>query len=364
MTRILVIEDDTAIRDTVTDVLEFAGYSVLKATNGIIGLEMAQTESPDLILCDITLPGLDGYGVKLALNNAPQVSTIPFIFITARATREDMRQGMTLGADDYLTKPFSSRELLDVVATRLARYQQIAVSRVTDLEALREYINLTLPHELRTPLTSILGYLSMARDGVGKLDDDGMLEMLDQIERSSMRLHHLIERYVAYAQLRLISTNPEVISALHEVGEEMPLGLVLRHIADGQAELAGRRADLEMDIQTGSAAIVGEHFERLATVLLENAFKFSEPGTPVTVNGRIQPPYYLITIHDQGRGMTPEQIRRVGANVQFERRTYEQQGVGLGLAIANQIVQIYGGHLMLDSTPGQGTTARLELPLQ
>lgn len=364
MTRILVIEDDNAIRDTVTDVLEFAGYSVLKAANGIAGLELAQLEVPDLILCDIMLPGLDGYGVKLALNNAPRASSVPFIFITARTTREDMRQAMTLGADDYLTKPFSSRELLDVVATRLARYEQIAVSRVTDLEALREYINLTLPHELRTPLTSILGYLAMARDGVDTVDGDAMRGMLDQIERSSMRLHHLIERYMGYAQLRLASSNPELIAALREVGEEMPLGLVLRHVADGQAELMGRRADLEMDVQPGVTAIVGEHFERLATVLLENAFKFSLPGTPVVITGLPQPPLYVITIRDRGRGMTAEQIRRVGANVQFERRTYEQQGVGLGLAIANQIVQIYGGSLALDSTPGEGTTARLTLPLQ
>lgn len=364
MTRILVIEDDTAIRDTVTDVLEFAGYSVLKATNGISGLEIAQAEAPDLILCDIMLPGLDGYGVKLALNNAPEVSSTPFIFITARSTREDFRQGMTLGADDYLTKPFSSRELLDVVATRIARYQQIAVSHSTDLEALREYINLTLPHELRTPLTSILGYLAMARDGVDTLDSAALRDMLDQAERSSMRLHHLIEHYVAYAQLRLIAANPELIAALREVGDEMPLGLALRHAAEGLAELVNRQADLRLEVQPGSSAIVGEHFERLITVLLENAFKFSEPGTPVTLTGIAQPPVYLITIRDQGRGMTASQIRRIGANIQFERRTYEQQGVGLGLAMAYQIVQIYGGSLILESNPGEGTTARLELPLQ
>jgi len=95
-----------------------------------------------------------------------------------------------------------------------------------------------------------------------------------------------------------------------------------------------------------------------------NAFKFSEPGTPVTLTGIAQPPVYLITIRDQGRGMTASQIRRIGANIQFERRTYEQQGVGLGLAMAYQIVQIYGGSLILESNPGEGTTARLELPLQ
>ena len=126
MTRILIIEDDGAIRDSVMDALEYAGYTVLTAANGLAGLALAQQEKPDLILCDIMLPGLDGYGVKLALNEDTRASGAPFIFITARSTREDIRQGMALGADDYLIKPFSARELLNAVQTRLARHQQIA----------------------------------------------------------------------------------------------------------------------------------------------------------------------------------------------------------------------------------------------
>jgi signal transduction histidine kinase len=363
VTRILVIEDDPAILEIVTDTLNYAGYSVITASNGITGLALAQSESPDLILCDIMLPGLDGYGVKLALNQEPRASGAPFIFITARAAREDVRQGMALGADDYLIKPFSARELLNAVHTRLARHQQIADAQTGDLEQLREYINLTLPHELRTPLTGVLGYLAMLRAGIGTLDDTALLDLVGHIEHASLRLNQLIERYVVYAQLRVAASSPELSAALREVGEALPLGMMLRHASEACADEAGRRADLRVEAQPGNAAIVGEHFERLITVLLENAFKFSEPGAPVTVSGQAEPPLYQIVITDRGRGMTTEQIARIGLNVQFERRTWEQQGVGLGLAIAREIVRIYGGRLSLDSAPDAGTTVTVALPL-
>lgn len=362
MTRILVIEDEAPIRDSIVDILEYAGYDVVSASNGINGLALAQSQSPDLILCDIMLPGLDGYGVKLALNEEPLASARPFIFLTARSAREDMRQGMAMGADDFLIKPFTSRELLESVAARLHRHQQIASSGTADMEHIREYINLTLPHELRTPLTGILGYLTMLRDGLDTLDVSAQRGMIDQVEQSALRLHRLIERYMAYAQLRLIAQTPELIESLRELGGDVPLSLVLRQIAEIHAEQAERQADLELDLEPGSAAIVSEHFERLASALLENAFKFSEPGTAVRVVGRAHGTGYTFDVSDHGRGMTAEQIARVGPNIQFERRFYEQQGVGLGLATAQQIVQIYGGQMDVLSTPGAGTTVRANLP--
>jgi signal transduction histidine kinase len=362
MTRILVIEDDAAIRDTVTDVLEYGGYTVISTGNGITGLALAQSEAPDLILCDIMLPGLDGYGVKLALNEEPRVSSLPFIFLTARTTREDVRQAMAMGADDFLVKPFNSRELLDAVSARLHRNRQIASSRAIELDHVREYINLALPHELRTPLTGILGYLDALKSNFETMKPDAAHEMLDQIERSAMRLNHLIERYVAYAQLRVVASSPDLIQALNELAGEVPLSLVIRQVAETQAEQARRSADLTLELQPGSAGIIGEHFERLLTVLLENAFKFSSPGTPVQVNSEMTQTSYMLRVTDRGRGMTADQIARVGLNVQFERHHYEQQGVGLGLAIAQQIVRIYGGKLSIRSQPGESTTVTVDLP--
>ena len=118
-TRILIIEDNDDIRESATEILELADYEVMQANNGRTGVDLAIQHLPDLILCDIMMPELDGYGVLYLLNKNPQTSTIPFIFLTAKAERLDMRKGMEMGADDYLTKPFDDVELLNAIESRL-----------------------------------------------------------------------------------------------------------------------------------------------------------------------------------------------------------------------------------------------------
>lgn len=121
MTTILVIEDEKSIRDEVLDWLRFENYQVLEAENGRVGLTLAQQNKPDLILCDIAMPEMDGHEVLLEVRSNPELSHLPFIFLTASADRDSMRQGMNLGADDYLTKPFSMRELAARVRAVLRR---------------------------------------------------------------------------------------------------------------------------------------------------------------------------------------------------------------------------------------------------
>lgn len=120
-TRILIIEDNDDIRESATEILELADYEVMQANNGKAGVDLAIQHLPDLILCDIMMPELDGYGVLYLLNKNPQTSTIPFIFLTAKAERLDMRKGMEMGADDYLTKPFDDVELLNAIESRLSK---------------------------------------------------------------------------------------------------------------------------------------------------------------------------------------------------------------------------------------------------
>lgn len=117
--KILLIEDNADVRENTQEILELSGYKVISAENGRVGAALAQTELPDLIICDIMMPELDGYGVLHLLGHSPETATIPFIFLTAKAEKSDMRKGMLLGADDYLTKPFDDVELLQAVEVRL-----------------------------------------------------------------------------------------------------------------------------------------------------------------------------------------------------------------------------------------------------
>jgi CheY-like chemotaxis protein/CRP-like cAMP-binding protein len=126
MKKILVIEDNKDVRENTSEILELAGYKVSMAANGKEGVTKATTEKPDLIICDIMMPELDGYGVLHMLNKNPQTNHIPFIFLTAKTERNDMRKGMEMGADDYLTKPFDDIELLNAVESRLKKTEALA----------------------------------------------------------------------------------------------------------------------------------------------------------------------------------------------------------------------------------------------
>lgn len=140
MKKIVLIEDNLEVRENTAEILELADYEVFTAEHGKQGIELVQKELPDLVICDIMMPELDGYGVLHILNKSAETSCIPFIFLTAKAERSDFRKGMTLGADDYITKPFDDSELLDAVETRLKRSQLFKKDFKSDIEGLDAFL--------------------------------------------------------------------------------------------------------------------------------------------------------------------------------------------------------------------------------
>jgi DNA-binding NarL/FixJ family response regulator len=124
MKRILVIEDEPEMRRNLATILRLEQFHPIPAENGRVGIELAAKENPDLILCDVMMPEVDGYGVLQALRENPRTVAIPFIFLTAKGEKPDIRAGMNLGADDYLTKPVPKLELLDAIRSRLQRADQ------------------------------------------------------------------------------------------------------------------------------------------------------------------------------------------------------------------------------------------------
>jgi len=141
MKKTLLIEDDTVMRENTAEILELANFDVTCAPNGKQGYLLAKDLKPDLIICDIMMPELDGYGVLHLLSKDPETASIPFIFLTAKAEKSDMRKGMELGADDYLTKPFEDTELLNAVAARLKKNEMIKKEYSRDLDGLNQFID-------------------------------------------------------------------------------------------------------------------------------------------------------------------------------------------------------------------------------
>ncbi|MEO0468478.1 MAG: response regulator [Bacteroidota bacterium] len=141
MKKIVLIEDNLEVRENIAEILELAGYEVMTAANGKDGVRQVRQDQPDMIICDIMMPELDGYGVLRMLSRDPSTARIPFIFLTAKAEKEDFRKGMNMGADDYITKPFTEAELLDAIDIRLRKHAELAVDVSEQPENLKQFLN-------------------------------------------------------------------------------------------------------------------------------------------------------------------------------------------------------------------------------
>jgi CheY-like chemotaxis protein len=364
MKKILVIEDEPLVRENLEDILEIEDFLVVSAENGRIGLELAKKEVPDLIICDVMMPELDGYEVLHYLREDEKIAKIPFIFLTAKAERLDQRQGMELGADDYLVKPFTPQELLKAIEARLKKEDIIQQVSEQKLAQLRNSISYALPHELRTPLNGIViaSDFLLSQLGTGILDEETIREMVLSIRESCDRLSHLVRNFWLYADLQLKLNDPSQLQALRQEYVSNTR-LLMETILIACAEKKDRSEDLKLDLVDTCLKISGEALNKLLTELLDNAFKFSKPGTHVTVTSTIDHNQFILKIEDQGRGMSQENIGQIGAYIQFERQFYEQQGAGLGLKIAQLLTRVYQGNLEINSILDQGTTVTVILEI-
>lgn len=361
MSTVLVIEDESSVRDFVVCALRMQGHTVFEAENGVVGLALAQARHPDLVLCDVQMPEMDGYETLKALRADPGTATIPFVFLTGYADRADIRQGMEMGADDYLTKPFTLPELTAALKARLTK--QVAIEKRSEekLEMLRSNISLALPHELLTPLNGILGYAAMLLEDHQDLGSEEILDCARNIETSARRLQRLIENFMVYSQIELFNAgHPGAASLLPEGAVQVkPL---IEQAAQLVAGRAGRAADLVLSVADASVRIRAEYLTKMVDELVDNAFKFSEVGTVVEVTGVLLGDRFRLEVRDSGRGMSADQIRKVGAHMQFDRRLYEQQGFGLGLIIAKRLAELHGGTMEILSEPSVSTRVTLVLP--
>jgi two-component system sensor histidine kinase/response regulator len=362
MKKILVIEDEEPVRMNIAELLDLEGFAVLEAENGRIGLKIAQTEIPDLIISDANMPELDGYGVLSALRQNPKTAAIPFVFLTARADTTDMRQGMRLGADDYLTKPFTLDELLHTITTRLDRQDSIQQTLNTKLHDLRANISMALPHELRTPLIGILGFSKVIKTEYDSLEPAEMGEMADYIYTSAEQLHRIIENYLLYVQLETLSTDADKVNLLRQSITPDTYDIIMTAVLT-KAAAVHRKNDIQSQCEDCPLAIAPEHFTKILHELADNAIKFSNTDTPVTVASSSDDTFYYLSISNQGRGMTNDEIENLGAFMQFDRASQEQQGAGMGLVIVKRIVALYGGKFSIESTVNELTTVTIALPI-
>jgi len=369
MNRIVLIEDEKAVRKCIEKVLLKEGYTVYCSENGRDGLQLALAHIPDFILCDISMPLMDGYSVLEEIRTNPLTATIPFIFLTGSIDRHDMREGMDGGADDYLTKPFTREELLNSLKAQEAKQARVVRKYQAKIDELGLYIAKSLPHELRTPLAGIMGASSLLKDTLESLTPYDIKQMALTIYLSSLRLNRLVDNHLQYAELEMAMMDPEKAllykkKHLALYGEPVSSSkTILNNSAIEMARQSGREKDLELKLQESPAHIPEGDLRKIVQELLNNAFKYSRSGAPVVMTTRTEGNSLIISITDHGRGMNADQISSIGAYRQFERNVHEQQGSGLGLAITKNLTELYGGELTIQSLPGKETTVCVILPV-
>ncbi len=368
MTKILVIEDEDMLRDNILAWLTFEGYEAIGAANGVDGVNTAIRLEPDLIVCDIGLPYLDGYGVLLDVRANSTTQLIPFIFLTAKASPDAIRKGMHLGADDYLTKPFARTDLLDAIQTRLRRRAIREDENKRQIEAFKDALSLErsqrllqfklvamFSHDFRTPLSTIMTSTRLLRDYASRMDEARREAQLDRIEVSTHKLIQMLDDMLLVAQIES--------GKFEFTPEPTDLAEFIQQIVEEYQAVYSMTHQIILETHFVGSALVDQRLVRqIASNLISNAIKYSPQGKEVRISLDSAEDRYVFVVQDQGIGI-PEADQDTLFEA-FERGSNvgNISGTGLGLATVQQAVEWHKGSLTFSSTEGVGTTFTVTLP--
>jgi signal transduction histidine kinase len=362
---ILVVEDHEPLLHAIRMILERAGYSVLTATDGQKGLEVLERVRPDLIVADIMMPNMDGYEFYDEVRARPGGLTIPFVFLTARTTREDILRGKSMGAEDYLTKPFDPEELLVVVRSRLKRAEEVQQATASEFDRLKQQIVTILSHELRTPLTYITGYTELALEELPSLSPEELQPFLEGMRRGAERLNRLVQDLLTLIRLDTGQAAAEfrLLARPYENFAELVRQTV--HQYEPLAAQNGITLEARVPPTLPSVSLCEPFFTDALGRLVDNAIKFSrEKGKRVVVDASVVGEWVEISVSDEGVGIRSEEIPHLFERFrQIDRERLEQQGAGLGLAIARGLIRLHSGDIAVESVYGAGSRFTIRLPL-
>src|SRR5512143_353463 len=272
--QILIVEDDLAMSSGIRDVLEMNGYRVQQAENGVEGLKMLEQFHPDLIISDIMMPEMDGFEFLEEVRRRPRWAAVPFIFLTAKGQRPDIRAGKQLGADDYLVKSVDLEDLLVVVRAKLDRALTIQQQGRREMDDLKRSLLNMLSHEFRTPLTYITGYVDLIQEGDWSPED--LQKFLGRIKGGSNRLNRLVEDFLLLVRFE---TDDARQAYVMDKGPFNNWTSLLARVFDRLSEAAvARQVTLVQEVEPNLSLVdVHESYlENALTRLVDNGIKFSK----------------------------------------------------------------------------------------
>jgi signal transduction histidine kinase len=352
---VLVAEDNADMREYLERLLS-QRYDVISAVDGIAALESVRRTRPDLLVSDIVMPRLDGLALVSALRADPDSRSLPIVLLSARAGEEATLEGLSRGADDYVVKPFSSRELLARIDTHL---ELAHARREIGEQKLKDEFLMIASHELRTPLTVLKLDLQLARRRLEKAGSP-QADLLTRVDGALARMEMLIAD--------LVTTTGIERGDLPFRVEPCDLVEICRGAVEQQSAAKQREITLELPDRRVEAVIDPYGLEHVVHNLLSNALKFSPPDRPVMLSLRSTDDEAIVTVRDEGPGIPAEEVPRLFRR--FHRvpgiavQAGSSVGLGLGLYICKAIVERHGGRVEVQSDVGKGSTFSVTLPLR
>lgn len=365
--RILLVDDNEAILEVLTEVFCAQGLEALSANSVQNALIILETEYPEAIVCDVMMPGIDGFEFYRTVSEHPDWHAIPFIFLTGLIAPEEIRFAKELGCDDYVVKPFNPEDLVAVVKGKLKKLQMRKSAMQKKMEDYRRRIIHTLSHEFRTPLVAVNTGAELLREQYGSLEQSRFIELLESVQRGGQRLQRLVEDFMTLQQI----DSGIAASASAKFARRVSL-----------VDLAQRAIERFDDYVWGGKAyniriaeIEGSHNNFVTRVyepqvvdaiirILSNAQKFSNSGTPIDIAFRYSEAKVYLSIRDYGYGLPVEAVQAaLAVFAQIGREVTEQQGCGLGLPIAHYFVHINGGEIGFEiPADASGTCVTFSFP--
>ncbi len=367
---ILILEDDEALLAGIADLLEISdiGYDlkVLTACDGTVGLNILGEHIPDLIISDIMMPKMGGYEFLRQVRKNPTWLHIPIIFLTAKGTDIDIREGRTSGAELYITKPYDSDDLIQLIQSQLERAFQLQVDRERRLQRLRSNIVQVLNHEFRTPLTYVTAYYDLLAEGLLSEDIDLLWEYLRGIQVGAARLKHLIDDLITVMELRTGELAARYRrKALPIIDLEENLSYLCKRY---RLEHESKGVSIHCMISESLPSVFGQRDLLMDACdrLIDNAVKFSvhqSAGAEVRVQAIAANGEVRITVEDNGLGLPDSECMQIfDLFYQYNRPVLEQQGAGTGLTIARGLIELHDGRIVVASEEGKGSSFTIILP--
>ncbi len=369
---VLIVDDEPNNFDVIETFLNNQDYQLHYVANGRDAISCIEVLQPDVILLDVMMPDIDGIKVCSIIKEDLRWQAIPIIMVTALSAKEDLARCLEAGADDFISKPVNSFELRARVQSMLrikkqhdriqdfSRLQNDTIKALKQsLEELTCNIATSIPHELNTPLFSIIGALDLLKMELEEKGIFGFTEILGWLDQSTHRLQKLTEKLLTYLELELSASRrqPIIFGQTHCSIEKA------RSALHPHVHSFGRDKDLVLTIEEANIPLSERYLSIILYELVDNALKFSSPHTAIHVNSQVIDEQLNISVSDLGRGMSDEQIHKIAAFNQFERKTYEQQGIGIGLKIVKKMIAQSGGSFSITSVYKQGTTVHITLPI-